>query len=607
MNRKYITYIFIVGCLALGVNCWLAKKQVLGLPVLVYAEDDSCDSWEDCNKKKKEKEKELGELEVEKEETEENLESVGQEITTVGTNLTQVTGQLINKRQEIDQIEENKKTREEERLAKIALRNQLVRSAYKQNRTSMLELFVSSSGFSDLAKRISYYEAVVMDGQNQIATLGNEIQSLTETLVEEEERKVVLEGEVAGLATQKANLESEQRNLNVYLGDVTSQISGVEGTIQNITSRQQELIREKYSATAKFMTVGEWEEEFESWPSAPFDNAFRVVSIGYPHRIGMSQYGAYGRAKAGQNYEKILKEYYNNVDIGEYDCPDSIKVQTNDGTREIDFEDEYMKGIAEMPSQWGSDGGMEALKAQAIAARTYALAATDNCRNPICTSQSCQVWLESKAHDDRAKNWHEAVEETKGKVITQGGSPIKAYYASTAGGYTRLPTDFDVKWNRTFDYLKRIHDADEKGNAYDGPGHGNSPWYYKAWYSKNRGDEHPWLKEEEIRDLLNAALLIERDGNYKQHLSQEDPVISSDPGWSKEKVREALEDEGGNPIEKVRGIITIHSDSGYTIVLEVDTDDGKVEVDGKKFREIFVIRSRGYLALWSSLYDIVGS
>ena len=36
--------------------------------------------------------------------------------------------------------------------------------------------------------------------------------------------------------------------------------------------------------------------------------------------------------------------------------------------------EEYVKRIYEMPSSWGDQGGMEALKAQAVAARSYALA-----------------------------------------------------------------------------------------------------------------------------------------------------------------------------------------------------------------------------------------
>ena len=37
--------------------------------------------------------------------------------------------------------------------------------------------------------------------------------------------------------------------------------------------------------------------------------------IGYGHGVGMSQYGANGMAKAGYNYEQILKHYYKGVKL----------------------------------------------------------------------------------------------------------------------------------------------------------------------------------------------------------------------------------------------------------------------------------------------------
>jgi hypothetical protein len=39
---------------------------------------------------------------------------------------------------------------------------------------------------------------------------------------------------------------------------------------------------------------------------------------GWGHNVGMSQYGAHGRAKAGQTFMQILKAYYTGVDIGSY-------------------------------------------------------------------------------------------------------------------------------------------------------------------------------------------------------------------------------------------------------------------------------------------------
>ena len=45
------------------------------------------------------------------------------------------------------------------------------------------------------------------------------------------------------------------------------------------------------------------------------DNKLKIITRGYGHGVGMSQYGANGMAKAGYSYEKILKHYYTGVTI----------------------------------------------------------------------------------------------------------------------------------------------------------------------------------------------------------------------------------------------------------------------------------------------------
>ena len=63
----------------------------------------------------------------------------------------------------------------------------------------------------------------------------------------------------------------------------------------------------------------------------------------------------------------------------------SISVQ---GVGTISFEDQYLQGIYEMPGTWN----IEALKAQTIAARTFAIKYTGNGSKTICTTEACQVF-----------------------------------------------------------------------------------------------------------------------------------------------------------------------------------------------------------------------
>ena len=82
---------------------------------------------------------------------------------------------------------------------------------------------------------------------------------------------------------------------------------------------------------------------------------FAAFSFGaHTHRKGMSQYGARGRAQSGQDFKTILKAYYGKEPVGK-DTGGTIRVS---GQGEMNFETNYLYGIAEMPSSWN----MEALK-----------------------------------------------------------------------------------------------------------------------------------------------------------------------------------------------------------------------------------------------------
>jgi len=550
-------------------------------------------------KEKEQKQQEKTAKEEEKAQAEQEQTSIGTQISTVSNQLSATSNQLEEKRREIAGLAASREDATEQQQRKIDQRNGLWRTLYKQSRLTSLELFLGSGTFAKLAQLWGYFDASVSASRQNIQTLNLQINDLTKNLLSANERREQLEGEIAGLETQKTGLETRHGQLTAYQNELLGQIAGLEGEIRNITAKQEELIRQKLAATAYFTSVGELEQSVQALPDPPFSPAFAVFSFGYPHRVGMNQYGAYGRAKAGQSASEILNTYYKGVEIVDYNCPATITV---DGYGSIPFEENYLKGIAEMPSSWGEKGGMEALKAQAIAARTYALAVTNNGQSSICPTQACQVYRPSKAvYGEASASWHRAVEETRGKVIVYGGSPIKAWYSSTDGGYTRLATDFDVNWNSSPAYIQRVKDLDGEGRAYDGPGHGDSPWFHKVWYDPAT-DQHPWLTKEELRDLFNAALLPE---SYNEHLSQEVPVISAEPGWSREEVREALRSEGIEPIEDFSEVKVAHSDEGYTLLIRVSTPDGTRDIDGRRFRQIFVLRSRGRLALWSSLYEIV--
>lgn len=62
-----------------------------------------------------------------------------------------------------------------------------------------------------------------------------------------------------------------------------------------------------------------WDVEFST-------NNTKFFSRGYGHRVGLSQYGAYGRAISGQSYTQILQHYYTGTTMGDYDTNRNIRI-----------------------------------------------------------------------------------------------------------------------------------------------------------------------------------------------------------------------------------------------------------------------------------------
>jgi SpoIID/LytB domain protein len=104
---------------------------------------------------------------------------------------------------------------------------------------------------------------------------------------------------------------------------------------------------------------------------------------------------------------------------------------------ELDM-DAYVEGVAEMPTRWHP----EALKAQAVAARTYAwysIRLGTFTHYDICATVACQVFRGADVvlGSSTGERWRRAVEETSGEVLLDdAGLPILARYFSTSGGRT---------------------------------------------------------------------------------------------------------------------------------------------------------------------------
>jgi SpoIID/LytB domain protein len=147
--------------------------------------------------------------------------------------------------------------------------------------------------------------------------------------------------------------------------------------------------------------------------------------------------------------------------------PGTLHVRrADDGTMTVTVAlpfDRYLEGIAEVPPSWPA----EALDAQAIAARSYALATTgwsgeegEPLDEPICATTSCQVYRGIPVpRDPTHLRWVRAVRRTDGEVLLHEGRPATTVYFSTSNGRT-YPNE-EVFGSSPLPYLRPVTERDD--------------------------------------------------------------------------------------------------------------------------------------------------
>jgi SpoIID/LytB domain protein len=250
--------------------------------------------------------------------------------------------------------------------------------------------------------------------------------------------------------------------------------------------------------------------------------SFLITGGGWGHGVGMSQWGAYGQARAGRRYDEILRHYYTGVELGPIPAsvPKTLRVLVGDALSSVTISstqpfrlrdatgttyplpptgitltadltadlgdtgepvtltgpllvlpakdatlafadrqyrsnlrvavvqkklqvvnvvplETYLLGVVpgEMPKDWP----VEALKAQAVAARTYAIWSLVKGKSfDLFSDWRSQMYYGAGAE---APGPTKAVRDTRGQVILYDGLPISALYFSSSGGRTANAVD----------------------------------------------------------------------------------------------------------------------------------------------------------------------
>ncbi len=211
---------------------------------------------------------------------------------------------------------------------------------------------------------------------------------------------------------------------------------------------------------------------------------------------------------------------------GQLDAAMTLRVLNEDTVEEMDL-GTYLVGVvrAEMPASFEP----EALKAQAVAARTYTLYKIQTGGNhgdeaDICTdSTCCQAYI---AEDRARENWGEdadaneakietAVRDTDGETILYNGTPILAVFHSSSAGQTRAAGEV---WVSDLPYLQAVASPE--------PGDAIPNYYSRAEFTAEEfrekvaaalpeadlsGDMDTWLKNP-VTDTAGSVETVELGG-----------------------------------------------------------------------------------------------
>jgi len=503
--------------------------------------------------------------------------------------LESIKSGIVKAQADIKQKEEEVKKGEEVLEYQKKLLNQRAKSYYKnvnKNTLSLMSVLVSDN-LSGSLRDFFYQKSLVEQDKNTIVKIVLYIKNL-------EEIKTKLESEKIRLASLKAEVDKQEQQLATDITSITKKIAELSALQQQLIAQKQASLGISRSASS----LGRCDSDLTNGRDPGFSPRIAFFTYGVPNRVGMNQWGAYGRARAGQNEEQILRAYYDGFELKkDYDKNITINVEGH-GSHNIE---EYTKRIYEVPDSWGGDG-YAALKAQAIAARSYALAYTNNGQGSICATEHCQVF-----HDEpKGGNWERAVNDTAGWVMVKDGAPVKAWFSSTHGGYVFKSSEIgwsDTSWTK--------HGSDFEGSAgsfsdlaskaYDR----ESPWFYCDWGSRGEYNKTAWLKSEEVADIVNIILLVKNDPGTSNHLFQ---VDKSNPAgtdtWNADRVKTELRNRGKAPFSSISNI-SVNADFSYgrTTTINFSGDGGNASFSGSEFKDWFNLRAPANVQIVGPLYN----
>ena len=566
-------------------------------------------------------EEQIAEKEKEIEEKESVLESVEARIAEISNSNYSVSQKINLLTEEITSLEESIEETEreidekvkgiEDKQKQLAKTKELIDEVsgdlYMQSRYKLANFFLNKDNWSNIVETLFIKQSTISMLRREAEEIGGEFSSLAESKAELDKEKEDLDKERAGLDEAYKLLAEERAKLQAELSKEVAAKSGLSAEITDLSKKVSQLQAALIAArSAGFISTGGYIAEGElgtAISQAPL-GYFGVFSIGaYTHRNGMSQWGAKARNDAGQTYQEILSAYYPGktirtgtvvIDGQSENIMSSIDI---DGYGTKSFEDYYLLGIHEIIPSWNTSDNMDVLKAQVIAARTYAVRRTNNGDYGICTTQSCQVFNPALY----TGAWATAVAETNGMILVDGsGAPVSTEYAAVHGGWVNGGI-WDTQSGGGSNW---INDAWEKISGVS--------WFYKSWYTEGYSStgtncgHTPWLSPQEMVDLVNAYLIKNDIG--VTGTPDKSRLLPSDYGKCPGRLDYGRTDKTpytSAQLKKflrtpVNNILTIGASfsEGNTSFVHVGTDSrGTIDISGMLFKDIYNQMAPGHMRI----------
>lgn len=221
----------------------------------------------------------------------------------------------------------------------------------------------------------------------------------------------------------------------------------------------------------------------------------------------------------------------------------------------------YLRGV--VPHEIGPKAGLEAVKAQAIIARTYALRNLHRFQADdyeICANTHCQVYWglgETNPRSDRA------IAETAKQVLTYDRQLVDALYSSTTGGVTAFFNDI---WDgRQRPYLQSVVDS------------------AKAVWDL---DKRPLSDEDNFRAFINQKQGFNETGTraFRWERGSKLEDLTEDLQNYLQRINHPL---GENVTQIKEMAVTARSRSGRILKMEVETDQGIITLEKTEVRSAF--------------------